>query len=115
MSLIICVHNDACAIYLKDPDSFKTVTEATSVDPSTIFLKNMEKRRIYFLLISIIRNFLLLYKNTLLLIFFRRVQFLQQLWQAMHRTTEFAVGISGFSLALFQMMVPYRSSSSRST
>ena len=51
--------------------AFKTVTEATSVDPFTIFPKIWRKDAF----ISVINNmnFLLLYKNTLLLIFFRVV------------------------------------------
>ena len=47
--------------------AFKTVTEATSVDPFTIFPKIWRKDAF----ISVINNmnFLLLYKNTLLLIY----------------------------------------------
>ena len=77
--------------------AFKTVTEATSVDPFTIFPKIWRKDAF----ISVINNmnFLLLYKNTLLLIFFRVVC-------AVLTRLNFKGRDLCFSLVLFQMMVP---------
>ena len=86
--------------------AFKTVTEATSVDPFTIFPKIWRKDAF----ISDINNmnFLLLYKNTLLLIFFRVV--CAVLTATMAGYAFGRLNFKGrdlcFSLVLFQMMVP---------
>ena len=86
--------------------AFKTVTEATSVDPFTIFPKIWRKDAF----ISVINNmnFLLLYKNTLLLIFFRVV--CAVLTATMAGYAFGRLNFKGrdlcFSLVLFQMMVP---------
>lgn len=86
--------------------AFKSVTEATSVDPFTIFPKIWRKDAF----ISVINNmnFLLLYKNTLLLIFFRVV--CAVLTATMAGYAFGRLNFKGrdlcFSLVLFQMMVP---------
>ena len=86
--------------------AFKSVTEATSVDPFTIFPKIWRKDAF----ISVVNNmnFLLLYKNTLLLIFFRVV--CAVLTATMAGYAFGRLNFKGrdlcFSLVLFQMMVP---------
>ena len=86
--------------------AFKSVTEATSVDPFTIFPKIWRKDAF----ISVINNmnFLLLYKNTLLLIFFRVV--CAVLTATMAGYAFGRLNFKGrdlcFGLVLFQMMVP---------
>ena len=86
--------------------AFKTVTEATSVDPFTIFPKIWRKDAF----ISVINNmnFLLLYKNTLLLIFFRVVCAVLTATMAGYAfgRLNFRGKNLMFSLVLFQMMVP---------
>lgn len=86
--------------------AFKSVTEATSVDPFVIFPKVWRTDAFD----SVFRNmnFLILYKNTLLLIFFRVVCAVLTATMAgyafgrLHfKGREFC-----FSLVLFQMMVP---------
>ena len=95
--------------------AFKTVTEATSVDPFTIFPKIWRKDAF----ISVINNmnFLLLYKNTLLLIFFRVV--CAVLTATMAGYAFGRLNFKGrdlcFSLVLFQMMVPVQIFIIRST
>lgn len=86
--------------------AFKTVTEATSVDPFVVFPK--EWRWDSFTTVMENMNFLLLYKNTLLLIFFRVLCAVLTATMAgyafgrLHfRGRDFC-----FSLVLIQMMVP---------
>ena len=86
--------------------AFKSVTEATSVDPFTIFPKIWRKDAF----ISVVNNmnFLLLYKNTLLLIFFRVVCAVLTATMAGYAfgRLNFRGKNLMFSLVLFQMMVP---------
>ena len=74
--------------------AFKTVTEATSVNPFVIFPK--EWRTDAFTEVIRNMNFLLLYKNTLLMIFFR----------VLCAVLKFKGRDFCFSLVLLQMMVP---------
>ena len=86
--------------------AFKSVTEATSVNPFTILPK--EWRTESFTSVIENMNFLLLYKNTLLLIFFRvlcAVLTATMAGYAFGRLT-FRGRDLAFGLVLFQMMVP---------
>ena len=86
--------------------AFKTVTEATSVDPFVIFPK--EWRTDAFYSVSDSMNFIVLYKNTLLLIFFRVL--CAVLTATMAGYAFGRLNFKGknfcFSLVLLQMMVP---------
>ena len=86
--------------------AFKTVTEATSVDPFVIFPK--EWRFDAFKAVMKNMNFLVLYKNTLLLIFFRVVCAVLTATMAGYAfgRLKFKGRDLCFSLVLFQMMVP---------
>ncbi len=86
--------------------AFKTVTEATSVDPFVIFPK--EWRLDAFKAVMKNMNFLVLYKNTLLLIFFRVVCAVLTATMAGYAfgRLRFKGRDLCFSLVLFQMMVP---------
>ncbi len=86
--------------------AFKTVTEATSVDPFVIFPK--EWRTDSFTAVMENMNFLALYKNTLLLIFFRVVCAVATATMAGYAfgRLHFKGRDLCFSLVLFQMMVP---------
>lgn len=86
--------------------AFKSVTEATSVDPFVIFPKVWRTEAFT----EVIRNmnFLLLYKNTLLLIFFRvlcAVLTATMAGYALGRLDFKGKGIA-FGLVMLQMMVP---------
>ncbi len=86
--------------------AFKSVTEATSVNPFTIFPKVWRMEAFTAVIDNM--NFLLLYKNTLLLIFFRvlfAVLTATMAGYAFGRLT-FPGRNLAFSLVLFQMMVP---------
>lgn len=86
--------------------AFKSVTEATSVNPFTVFPKVW--RTDAFTAVIENMNFLLLYKNTLLMIFFRvacAVITATMAGYAFGRLT-FRGRNLAFSLVLFQMMVP---------
>ena len=86
--------------------AFKTVTEATSVDPFVIFPK--EWRTDAFYSVSDSMNFIVLYKNTLLLIFFRVL--CAVLTATMAGYAFGRLNFKGknfcFGLVLLQMMVP---------
>lgn len=86
--------------------AFKSVTEATSVNPFTILPKVWRTESFTSVIENM--NFLLLYKNTLLLIFFRvlcAVLTATMAGYAFGRLT-FRGRDLAFSLVLFQMMVP---------
>lgn len=86
--------------------AFKSVTEATSVDPFVILPKVW--RTDSFTEVINNMNFLLLYKNTLLLIFFRvvcAVLTATMAGYALGRLHFRGRGL-GFGLVMFQMMVP---------
>lgn len=86
--------------------AFKTVTEATSVDPFVIFPKVW--RTDAFVAVKENMNFILLYKNTLLLIFFRVLCAVVTATMAGYAfgRLHFKGRDLCFSLVLFQMMVP---------
>lgn len=86
--------------------AFKTVTEATSVDPFVIFPK--EWRLDAFQEVMRNMNFLILYKNTLLLIFFRVLCAVLTATMAGYAfgRLHFKGRDLCFSLVLIQMMVP---------
>lgn len=86
--------------------AFKSVTEATSVNPFTVLPKVWRVEAFTAVIENM--NFLLLYKNTLLLIFFRvlcAVLTATMAGYAFGRLT-FRGRDLAFSLVLFQMMVP---------
>ena len=86
--------------------AFKSVTEATSVDPFVIFPTVWRKDS--FTAVMQNMNFLMLYKNTLLLIFFRVVCAVLTAPMAGYAfgRLPFKGRDACFSLVLFQMMVP---------
>lgn len=86
--------------------AFKTVTEATSVNPFVIFPK--EWRTDAFKSVMENMNFLVLYKNTLLMIFFRVLCAVLTATMAGYAfgRLHFKGRDLGFGLVLFQMMVP---------
>lgn len=86
--------------------SFKSVTEATSVNPFIIFPKVW--RTDAFVSVTKNMNFLLLYKNTLLMIFFRVLCAVLTATMAGYAfgRLNFKGKDLAFSLVLFQMMVP---------
>ena len=86
--------------------AFKSVTEATSVDPFTIFPR--EWRTDAFTTVLENMNFLMLYRNTLLLIFFRVVCAVLTATLAGYAfgRLHFRGRNFCFSLVLIQMMVP---------
>ena len=86
--------------------AFKTVTEATSVNPFVIFPK--EWRTDSFKTVMENMNFFILYKNTLLMIFFRVLCAVLTATMAGYAfgRLKFKGRDLGFSLVLFQMMVP---------
>lgn len=86
--------------------AFKTVTEATSVNPFVILPK--EWRTDSFREVMRNMNFLLLYKNTLLMIFFRVLCAVLTATMAGYAfgRLHFRGRDLAFSLVLFQMMVP---------
>lgn len=86
--------------------SFKTVTETTSVDPFVIFPK--EWRTESFQAVIHNMNFLLLYKNTILMLFFRVLCAIITATTAGYAFARlnFRGKNFAFSLVLFQMMVP---------
>lgn len=86
--------------------SFKTVTETTAVDPFVIFPK--EWRTESFQAVIQNMNFLLLYKNTILMIFFRVLCAIITATTAGYAFARlnFRGKNFAFSLVLFQMMVP---------
>lgn len=86
--------------------SFKTVTETTSVDPFVIFPK--EWRTESFQAVIQNMNFLLLYKNTILMLFFRVLCAIITATTAGYAFARlnFRGKNFAFSLVLFQMMVP---------
>lgn len=86
--------------------AFKSVTEATSVDPFTILPKVW--RLDAFKTVMENMNFLLLYKNTLLLIFFRVLCAVLTATMAGYAfgRLQFRGRNFAFGLVLFQMMVP---------
>ncbi|EET58275.1 ABC transporter, permease protein [Marvinbryantia formatexigens DSM 14469] len=86
--------------------AFKSVTEATSVDPFTIFPR--EWRTDAFTTVLENMNFLMLYRNTLLLIFFRVVCAVLTATMAGYAfgRLHFRGRNFCFSLVLIQMMVP---------
>ncbi len=86
--------------------AFKSVTEATSVDPFVIFPTVWRKDS--FTAVMQNMNFLMLYKNTLLLIFFRVVCAVLTATMAGYAfgRLHFKGRDACFSLVLFQMMVP---------
>ena len=86
--------------------AFKTVTEATSVNPFVIFPK--EWRTDSFKTVMENMNFVILYKNTLLMIFFRVLCAVLTATMAGYAfgRLHFKGRDLGFSLVLFQMMVP---------
>ena len=86
--------------------AFKSITEATSVDPFIIFPKVW--RTDAFKTVIANMNFLLLYRNTLLLIFFRVLCAVVTATMAGYAFARlrFPGRDLAFSLVLFQMMVP---------
>ena len=86
--------------------AFKSITEATSVDPFVIFPKKW--RTDAFRTVFQNMNFLLLYRNTLLLIFFRVLCAVVTATLAGYAFARlhFPGRDFAFSLVLFQMMVP---------
>lgn len=86
--------------------SFKTITESTQIDPFVIF-PNSWKLDSYKRVISNM-NFLILYKNTLLLILFRIMAAIITASMAGYAfgRLKFKGRDIAFSLVLFQMMVP---------
>ena len=86
--------------------AFKSITEATSVDPFIIFPKVW--RTDAFKAVFANMNFLLLYRNTLLLIFFRVLCAVITATMAGYAFARlrFPGRDLAFSLVLFQMMVP---------
>ncbi len=86
--------------------AFKSVTEATSVDPFVIFPKVWRTEAFT----SVVKNmnFLVLYKNTLLLIFFRVLCAVLTATMAGYAfgRLHFKGRDFCFGLVLFQMMVP---------
>lgn len=86
--------------------SFKTITESTQIDPFVIF-PNSWKLDSYKRVISNM-NFLILYKNTLLLILFRIMAAIITASMAGYAfgRLKFKGRDFAFSLVLFQMMVP---------
>ena len=86
--------------------SFKSITEATSVNPFVIFPKKW--RTDAFRTVFQNMNFLLLYRNTLLLIFFRVLCAVVTATLAGYAFARlhFPGRDFAFSLVLFQMMVP---------
>ena len=86
--------------------AFKSITEATSVDPFIIFPKVW--RTDAFKAVFANMNFLLLYRNTLLLIFFRVLCAVVTATMAGYAFARlrFPGRDLAFSLVLFQMMVP---------
>ena len=86
--------------------SFKSITEATSVNPFVIFPKKW--RTDAFRTVFQHMNFLLLYRNTLLLIFFRVLCAVVTATLAGYAFARlhFPGRDFAFSLVLFQMMVP---------
>ncbi|MDO5136384.1 MAG: carbohydrate ABC transporter permease [Eubacteriales bacterium] len=86
--------------------AFKTVTEATAVNPFVIF--PAEWRTDSFKEVMRNMNFMVLYKNTLLLIFFRVVCAVLTATMAGYAfgRLNFKGRDMAFSLVLFQMMVP---------
>lgn len=86
--------------------AFKSITEATSVDPFIIFPKVW--RTDAFKAVIANMNFLLLYRNTLLLIFFRVLCAVVTATMAGYAFARlrFPGRDLAFSLVLFQMMVP---------
>ena len=86
--------------------AFKSVTEATSVDPFVIFPKVWRTEAFTEVINNM--NFLLLYKNTLLLIFFRvlcAVLTATMAGYALGRLDFKGKGLA-FGLVMLQMMVP---------
>ena len=86
--------------------AFKSITEATSVDPFIIFPKVWRKDA--FKAVFANMDFLLLYRNTLLLIFFRVLCAVVTATMAGYAFARlrFPGRDLAFSLVLFQMMVP---------
>jgi multiple sugar transport system permease protein len=86
--------------------SFKTITESTQVDPFVIFPKTWSTDAYKKVLNTM--NFLLLYKNTILMIFFRIVCAVVTSSMAGYAFGRLKFKGSGiaFSLVLFQMMIP---------
>jgi len=86
--------------------AFKSVTEATSVDPFVIFPKVWRTGAFKNVFRNL--NFILLYKNTLLMIFFRVVCAVFTATTAGYAFArlEFRGKNIAFALVLFQMMVP---------
>ena len=86
--------------------AFKSITEATSVDPFIIFPK--VRRTDAFKAVFANMDFLLLYRNTLLLIFFRVLCAVVTATMAGYAFARlrFPGRDLAFSLVLFQMMVP---------
>ena len=86
--------------------AFKSITEATSVDPFIIFPKGW--RTDAFKAVFANMDFLLLYRNTLLLIFFRVLCAVVTATMAGYAFARlrFPGRDLAFSLVLFQMMVP---------
>lgn len=86
--------------------SFKSITEATSVNPFVIFPKKWRTDAFRTVFQNI--NFLLLYRNTLLLIFFRVLCAVVTATLAGYAFARlhFPGRDFAFSLVLFQMMVP---------
>lgn len=86
--------------------SFKTVTETTAVDPFVIFPK--EWRTEAFTTVVKNMNFILLYKNTMLMILFRVICAIITATTAGYAFARlnFKGKNFAFSLVLFQMMVP---------
>ena len=86
--------------------AFKSITEATSVDPFIIFPKVW--RNCAFKAVFANMDFLLLYRNTLLLIFFRVLCAVVTATMAGYAFARlrFPGRDLAFSLVLFQMMVP---------
>lgn len=86
--------------------SFKTVTETTAVDPFVIFPKELRTESFQAVIHNM--NFLLLYKNTILMIFFRVLCAIITATTAGYAFARlnFRGKNFAFSLVLFQMMVP---------
>ncbi len=86
--------------------AFKTVSESTSVDPFVIFPTKWQTNAFKSVMSSM--NFLVLYKNTLLMIFFRVVCAVVTATTAGYAFArlEFKGKNVAFALVLFQMMVP---------
>lgn len=86
--------------------AFKTVTEATQIDPFVIFPSKW--RLDAFKEVTKNLNFFILYKNTLLMIFFRVLCAVLTATMAGYAfgRLKFKGRDLGFSLVLFQMMVP---------